>query len=99
MMLISTAGAPGLWQQRAVNCCLWASETFPASGGPSRHPLRLGTGSSQREGEDVAVIPATGEPEKVPACLMACLPRCGQQASLGEKTSAWCRGDPFLPTP
>lgn len=49
MMLISTAGAPGLQWQRAVNCCLWASETFPVSRGPSSTRAQ---GPSQREGGD-----------------------------------------------
>lgn len=98
MMLISTAGAPGLQRQRAVNCCLWASETFPVSGGPSPAPAAPGRGepASARVAtrtpapqRDVVVIPAAREPGKVPACLMACLPSEGWAAggSGGENLS------------
>ena len=50
MMLISTAGAAGLGRQRAVNCCLWASETFPASGGALLAPAALRDGQPAGRG-------------------------------------------------
>lgn len=50
MMLISTAGAPGLRLQRVVNCCLWASETFSSERGPSQLLPCWGAGSQAAPG-------------------------------------------------
>lgn len=101
MMLISTAGAPGLWQQRAVNCRLWASETFPVSRGPSWHPLCRDVGSqpapqqwcSHYSPAGCDSHPAIGQPEKVLVRrMMACSSsQGGQLASPEEESSALCR--------
>lgn len=74
-MLISTAGAPGLRQQRAVNCCLWASETFSSERGALLAPAAVGSGdSASKDGESLggcATCPAGCSTQGSQRCCQA----------------------------
>lgn len=107
-MLISTAGAPGLRRQRAVNCCLWASETFSSERGALLAPAAVGSGdsASTRMGNLWAgVLPAQRDAARRGASdgarhLMACWLSEGWAAGKPRgENCLLCRGDPCLPAP